>query len=136
MTAPRAQSDPGADRRHLRRELLQISATLTALAILLALAVGAAHIDLGRFSPVIAMTLSAIKAALIAAIFMRLVREPGIVRLFAAAGLFWLAILFTLTLADYRTRPERQEGTTDHAEAQQIPVNQKESDAPAAPEHQ
>lgn len=114
----RTQRDESLDRAHIRREALHIALVLGALTALLAIAIGAAYFDFGAFSPVIAMTLSAIKALLVATIFMRLAREPGVVRLFAAAGLFWLTILFTLALADYQTRPARAtDRATDHAEA-------------------
>ena len=46
----------------------------------------------------------AAKTALIALYFMRLRYQPGLVRLFAGAGLFWLAILMVLSLADFFTR--------------------------------
>jgi hypothetical protein len=35
---------------------------------------------------------------------MRLRHQPGLVRIFAVAGLFWLAILVVLTLSDFLTR--------------------------------
>jgi cytochrome c oxidase subunit 4 len=35
---------------------------------------------------------------------MEALKDPPIVRLFAALGFFWVAILFTLTMVDYATR--------------------------------
>lgn len=122
----RRQGDQSPDRPHIRREARHIALVLAALTTLLAIAVGAAHFDLGALSPIIAMTLSAIKALLVATIFMRLAREPGVVRLFAAAGLLWLTILFTLALADYQTRPERTDRTPED------PAGARSAPAPAA----
>ena len=45
-----------------------------------------------------------VRAGLVAVLFMRLDRADRLVRLAAACGLFWLAILFTLTLADTLSR--------------------------------
>ena len=50
-----------------------------------------------------AVTLSAFQLTLI----MRLVRAAALIRLTAACGLFWSAILFTLTLADVLSRLAR-----------------------------
>jgi cytochrome c oxidase subunit 4 len=44
------------------------------------------------------------KGALIFFYFMRLRERPGLIRLFALAGFFWLAILMALTFADFFTR--------------------------------
>jgi cytochrome c oxidase subunit 4 len=48
--------------------------------------------------------LAATQAALVALLFMRLNRADHLVRLAAACGLFWLAILFALTLTDTLSR--------------------------------
>jgi len=52
----------------------------------------------------VGLAIAAAKGALIAAYFMRLNRSRGLVRVFAAAGLFWLVIMATLMAADYLTR--------------------------------
>ena len=44
------------------------------------------------------------KAALVGMFFMHLAHRGGVIRLFALGGFVWLALLFTLTLADYLTR--------------------------------
>lgn len=71
-----------------------------ALLVLLALTLGAAHLPLGGFNVVIGLAIAGIKVALVALIFMGLGRSAALIRLAAAAGLLWLAILFMLTLAD------------------------------------
>lgn len=48
--------------------------------------------------------IAATQLGLVALLFMRLDRATNLVRLAAACGLFWLAILFALTLADTLSR--------------------------------
>ena len=71
-----------------------------ALLVLLILTVAVAMVDLGAWSPVIAMAIALVKAALVAVFFMHLNHAPNVVRVFAAAGLLWLLLLFTL-VSDY-----------------------------------
>lgn len=52
----------------------------------------------------IAVGVAALKCLLIFAVFMQLKYQRGLVRAFALAGFFWLAIIMTLTFADYLTR--------------------------------
>lgn len=73
---------------------------------LLALTVGLAYVPIGPFNTVIALTIAAIKATLVAAIFMELREHRPLVIIFAGAGFYWLAIMFWLAFADYLTRPD------------------------------
>lgn len=75
-----------------------------ALMALLALTVEAARHDLGRWNFAVATLIAAIKATLIVFCFMQIRRSDQITKLVVCAGFFWLAILFTLSLADYWTR--------------------------------
>lgn len=75
-----------------------------ALLVLLGLTFGAAHIPLGSFNVVVGLLVAAIKAGLVVVVFMGLGRSAALMRLAIAAGLFWLAILFTLTLNDVLSR--------------------------------
>jgi cytochrome c oxidase subunit 4 len=52
----------------------------------------------------VALAIAVTKAIMIGAIFMNLRKSHSLNRVFAAAGVFWLAILFTLSLNDYLTR--------------------------------
>ncbi|HEY3887464.1 MAG TPA: cytochrome C oxidase subunit IV family protein [Caulobacteraceae bacterium] len=52
----------------------------------------------------VALVIAAIKAALIAIVYMRLSRSPPLLRLAAVAAFLWLLMLFGLTFADYLTR--------------------------------
>lgn len=71
-----------------------------ALLVLLGLTFGAAHIPLGGFNVVIGLAIAGIKVTLVIVIFMGLRQSPSLIRLAAAAGVFWLTILFVLTLTD------------------------------------
>ncbi len=53
----------------------------------------------------VGLAFGAAKAALVALIFMHLVRSPARTWLAAGVGLFWLGILITLTMTDYFSRP-------------------------------
>jgi cytochrome c oxidase subunit 4 len=75
-----------------------------ALLLLLALTVEVARHDLGRWNFVVATSIAAVKAVLIALYFMHVLRSVQITKLVVCVGFFWLAILFTLALADYWTR--------------------------------
>jgi cytochrome c oxidase subunit IV len=73
---------------------------------LLALTVAAAHLPLGEWSVVTALSIAAAKAVLIGLYFMHLRHADNLVRVFSLAGLFWLLLLMTLVMADYVTRPD------------------------------
>lgn len=75
-----------------------------ALLLLLAATVFAAYQPLGPFNTVAGLGIAAVKTALVALLFMGLRRSGALVRLTAAAGFFWLVILFVLTLSDFLTR--------------------------------
>jgi cytochrome c oxidase subunit 4 len=75
-----------------------------ALLGLLVLTLAAAALNLGPFNTPVAMLISAVKAAIIALFFMHLRHANGLIRLFAAAGVFWLGIMLALALSDYLTR--------------------------------
>lgn len=61
-------------------------------------------VNMGPFSTVLAVGLAALKAALIAGIFMHALFEGKLVRVAIAAGVIWFLIFLTWTLADYITR--------------------------------
>jgi caa(3)-type oxidase subunit IV len=77
---------------------------LALLMLLLGVALGAAYLDLGVLHTPAAMLIGLVKAALIVMVFMRLRPSGPLVMLAFAVGLFWLLIMFTLTLGDYFTR--------------------------------
>jgi cytochrome c oxidase subunit IV len=61
-------------------------------------------LDLGRFNLVAAILIAAVKASLIAFIFMHAFYESKLVRVVLAGGIVWFLILISLTLGDYITR--------------------------------
>ena len=78
-----------------------------ALMGLLVLTVAVSFIPYGRLAwlgILIALTIAAVKAVLVALWFMHLKGSPRLVRIFVVSGIFWLLILFHLTLVDYLTR--------------------------------
>jgi cytochrome c oxidase subunit 4 len=75
-----------------------------ALLALLALTIGAAHLNLGPFNAVVSMAIAAAKASLILLFFMQIRRSRPVTWLCAAAGIFWLGILIFLAMGDYISR--------------------------------
>ena len=71
---------------------------------LLVVTVGAAYVNLGPFNTAFAMLISLAKASLIILLFMHVRRADPLIKLFVAAGFFWLGIMLTLTLSDFLTR--------------------------------
>ncbi|MNX87814.1 hypothetical protein D3C86_1197540 [compost metagenome] len=84
-----------------RRLLLGVYGLLMAL---LLLTFGASRLSLGPFNTVVALAIALGKAFLIVAFFMELRFSRSLPRLVAGAGLYWLFILFSLTLGDYLSR--------------------------------
>ena len=75
-----------------------------ALLILTALTTGVAYIDLGPFSVVVALTIAVCKMLLVALFFMHVRHSTKLTKLVVLGGLLWLAILLSLTMADFATR--------------------------------
>jgi cytochrome c oxidase subunit 4 len=75
-----------------------------ALLVLLGLTAGANFLPLGAWQFPIALLIAVAKMLLIFWFFMQLRSRRGLVRVFACAGFFWLAIAGMLTFSDYLTR--------------------------------
>lgn len=75
-----------------------------ALMALLGLTVVLAYAPFGAFNVAVALAIATVKAGLVAMIFMELRGERGLTIVFAAAGFYWLFIMFWLSFADYTTR--------------------------------
>ena len=69
-----------------------------------ALTTFAAFVDLGPLGNVVAMAIAGFKATLVVLFFMHVRYSTRLTSLVVTAGLFWLALLIALTLADYFTR--------------------------------
>lgn len=84
--------------------LPRLGLVYVSLLALLGLTATATLLPPGPWSTPIALGIATAKGALIFFYFMRLRERPGLIRLFALAGFFWLAILLVLTFADFFTR--------------------------------
>jgi len=84
--------------------LVSIVRVYLVLLTLLGLTAAAARLPPGPWSTPVSLGFATAKAALIFICFMRLREQSGLVRLFALAGFFWLAILLGLTFAEGFTR--------------------------------
>ncbi len=79
-----------------------------ALLVLTATTVGAAFVNLGPFNPVIALLIATIKATLVVLFFMHVKgASEKLTGAVVVSGFFFLAILLSLSLADYMTRSWR-----------------------------
>ena len=76
-----------------------------ALLALLGTTVVLSYQPLGRGNLVVALCIAAAKAVIIAAVFMELRESRHLTIVFAAAGIFWFAILLWLSGIDFTTRP-------------------------------
>ena len=79
-------------------------AVWAALLILLGATIGLAYFSLGPLNVVAAVTIAFAKAILIVLFFMQVKYKGRLISVFVCAGLFWLAIMFSLTMGDYMTR--------------------------------
>ena len=58
----------------------------------------------GPLNAVLALTIAVVKATFVVLYFMHVRYSPRLIALIIAAALFWMAILFALTISDYSTR--------------------------------
>ena len=78
------------------------------LLVLTATTVGAAFVNLGPFNPIIALLIATIKATLVVLFFMHVKgASEKLTGAVVVSGFFFLAILLSLSLADYLTRSWR-----------------------------
>ena len=96
---------------HEEHTLTRKDSTLAIGAILLVLTgttVGAAFVNLGPFNPVVALLIATIKATLVVLFFMHVKgASEKLTGAVVVSGFFFLAILLSLSLADYLTRSWR-----------------------------
>ncbi|HEY9899080.1 MAG TPA: cytochrome C oxidase subunit IV family protein [Pantanalinema sp.] len=84
-----------------RRSLLRVYLGLMGL---LLLTFGLSRLPLGPLHPVVSLGIAFGKAYLVVAYFMELRDSRSLPRLVWGVGLYWLFLLFCLTLGDYLTR--------------------------------
>jgi cytochrome c oxidase subunit IV len=75
-----------------------------ALFVLLAMTVGVAMIDLGKWNVVAALTIAVLKGVLVVLYFMHVRYGPRLTWVFAGGGFIWFAILIMLTMSDFLSR--------------------------------
>src|SRR5580704_9801632 len=63
-----------------------------------------ALLDLGRLNAVVALTIAVCKATLVVLFFMHVKYSTKLTKLVVVCGVFWLAILLTVTESDLLTR--------------------------------
>ncbi len=74
------------------------------LMFMTALTTAVAYFDLGFANPVVALTIAIFKGSLVVLFFMHMRWNTRIMWVVGGAALFWLGIMFVLTLSDYLTR--------------------------------
>jgi cytochrome c oxidase subunit IV len=82
-------------------------AIFSALLVGTGLTAWAAFQNFGQFNIVIALGIATIKATLVVLYFMHARYSPKRTQLVIVCAIFWLAIMLSLTLADYQTRQPR-----------------------------
>ena len=84
-----------------QRVYVTVFAVLIALT---ALTVGASQLELGVWHTPVGLAIAACKASLVFLFFMHLLHSPRLTWLILAGALFFMGILFALTLSDYLAR--------------------------------
>jgi cytochrome c oxidase subunit 4 len=74
------------------------------LLILLAGTLGSAYLQLGVGNIAVNLLIAALMIAVLATFLMDLRRATMLTRVVAAAGLFWVVLMFALTFSDYLSR--------------------------------
>lgn len=75
-----------------------------ALVVLFAVSLGSAYLPLGDGNIAANLLIAAVMIVLLVTFLMDLRRAQTIMRIVAAAGLFWLILMFSLTFNDYLSR--------------------------------
>ena len=66
--------------------------------------VGAAYVDLGILTPVVALAIACFKAVVVILFFMHVKYQSNLVKLTVASGFFTFIVLVTMSLTDYMSR--------------------------------
>ncbi len=74
------------------------------LMVLTGVTVGVAYVDLGRMNTVAALAIACFKALIVVLYFMHVKYSSRLIKLTVIAGIYWMGIIFVLTLGDYLTR--------------------------------
>ena len=77
---------------------------LLALLVLTAITTSAAFVNMGVFSPIVALGIACLKAVLVILFFMHIRYSSKVMMLTVGAGFFTFLVLITMTLSDYISR--------------------------------
>jgi cytochrome c oxidase subunit 4 len=109
---------------------------VTVFIALVVLTIGTAvcsRLGLGRWEVLVALAFAITKAALVTLFFMHLLQMARLNWVIVAAGLLWLSIAITLTMADYLTRSWYSINTNPSTAVQTLQEVEREIAAPSAP---
>jgi len=93
------------------RTLCTVAVWIALIALLLT-PLGSAFVPLGALNPAINLAIATAKALLVAWFFMHLRSAHAMLRITAAAGVFWLAILIGLSMTDFVVRYQDTQNAT------------------------
>ena len=96
-----------AEHTHGQHHVVPVKIYYGIFAILLAMTgitVAVAYVDLGRMNAVAALAIACFKALIVVLYFMHVKYSTRLIKLTVIAGLYWMGIIFALTLGDYLTR--------------------------------
>ncbi len=79
-------------------------AILVLLLVMTAVTTGAAFVNMGVFSPIVALAIACFKAVMVILFFMHIRYSSKVMMLTVGAGFFTFLILITMTLSDYISR--------------------------------
>jgi cytochrome c oxidase subunit 4 len=74
------------------------------LVVLLGITIAASYIHMGWLNGAVAIVIAFMKALIIVLYFMHVRYSPRLIWVFAGAGILWLGIMFSLSMADYHSR--------------------------------
>ena len=74
------------------------------LMVLTAVTVAVAYVNLGQLNKVVALGIASFKATIVVLYFMHVKHASRLTKLFVVTGVFFLFILFSLTMIDYGSR--------------------------------
>lgn len=95
-----------------RRLWIRCAIVWAALILLLALAIAIAELGILGGGLALRLAIAGVQIGLVWILYMHLGRASAPVRLASIAGFLWLSFLFTITFADYLTRPWNGGGTS------------------------
>lgn len=91
---------------HTVRHLwIRNGSVLLAEFVLFAISVTAAYTPMDNYNTAVNLFIAGLMALIGLLYFMDLIHDTVLLRLAAAAGFFWLVIMFPMTFVDYWTRP-------------------------------